>query len=82
MIQKLIKNLHTNIGKYLISIILGLGLASLFRKSCDKRNCLIFEAPPLDDVKNNIYKHDGKCYKFKEKSVNCKPNTHKIVNFA
>ena len=82
MIQKLVKSLNTNIGKYMISIILGLGLASLFRKSCEKRNCLLFQAPSLDEVKNNIYKHDGKCYKFKEQSVKCKPKTHKIVDFA
>tara|TARA_Y100000389_G_C17451636_1_gene515268 strand:+ start:2287 stop:2535 length:249 start_codon:yes stop_codon:yes gene_type:complete len=82
MIQKLVKSLNTNIGKYMISIILGLGLASLFRKSCEKRNCLVFEAPPLDEVKNNIYKHNGKCYKFKENSVKCQPKTHKIVKFA
>ena len=75
MIQKLVKSLNTNIGKYMISIILGLGLASLFRKSCEKRNCLVFEAPPLD-------KHNGKCYKFKENSVKCQPKTHKIVKFA
>ena len=82
MLHNLINTLHTKLGKILVSILLGLGLASLFRNSCEKRNCLVFQAPPLDEVKENTYKHDGKCYKFKEKSVNCKPNTHKIVNFA
>ena len=82
MIHNLINSLNTKLGKYMVSIILGLGLASLFRISCEKRNCLVFKAPPFDEVKQNIYRHVGKCYKFKEKSVNCSPKTHKIVNFA
>ncbi len=34
------KFFHTTTGKYLMSIILGLGLASLFRKVCKDKNCL------------------------------------------
>ena len=82
MIHNLVNSLNTKLGKYMVSILLGLGLASLFRKSCEKRNCLVFEAPSFDEIKENVYRHDGKCYKFKERSVNCNPKTHKIVNFA
>lgn len=58
-------------GKYLFSILLGLGLATLFRKACNSRNCLVFKAPTLSEIKGKIYSHNNKCYKFKETSVSC-----------
>ena len=81
MIKNILKAMHTQRGKYLISVILGIGLASLFRKVCDKRNCLIFRAPPLEEVKSNIYSYDSKCYKFSEKAMKCNP-VKKQVDFA
>ena len=56
--------LHTDFGKKLISIILGLGIASLFRKVCNDRNWLVFKGPEIDIVDNKIFKQNGKCYKF------------------
>ena len=40
--------LYSSFGQKLISILLGLGLATLFRKVCNDRNCLIFKGPELD----------------------------------
>jgi len=71
--------LHTNNGRYVISIILGFGLASLFRKVCKDRNCIIFKAPPLDKVTNNTYAYGDKCYTFKEKLTKCSENKEKIA---
>ena len=67
------KMLHTDNGKYAISFILGMGLASLFRKVCKYRNCLVFKAPPLDEVTKNTYTYGDKCYTFKETLVKCNP---------
>lgn len=72
--------LHSKVGKILISILLGLGLASIFRKSCENRNCMIFHAPPISKIKNKIYKFNDKCYTFKEKAVSCDMNK-KIIKF-
>jgi len=66
-------------GKYVISVILGLGLASIFRRVCKERNCLIFKAPSFKEIKGNIYKYGDKCYKFKEHAVPCKKG--EIVEF-
>jgi len=65
------KFIHTARGKYLFSILLGFGLATLFRKSCNSRNCLIFKAPNLDNIKDKIFNHNNKCYQFNEESTNC-----------
>lgn len=71
MFQNILKSINTNIGKYLISIIFGLGLSSLFRKVCNNRDCIVFHAPSLETLNNTTYKYDNKCYKFKETAVKC-----------
>jgi hypothetical protein len=63
-----------------MSILLGLGLASLFRTVCKDKDCIIFHAPPLEEIKDKIYKYDNKCYKYTTKSVVC-DKTKKIITF-
>ena len=82
MIQNILKSMHTEFGRYLISVILGIGLASIFRKSCESRNCLVFNAPPFKEIQESVYNHNGKCYRFEEKSVTCRPDIRKQVEFA
>ena len=69
MIAKITK---TDLGKSIISIIIGLGIAALFRKVCNDRSCIIIKGPPIQNVVNNIYSFDGKCYKYKTKKTSCK----------
>ena len=58
-------------GRYAFSLLLGLGLATLFRKVCNSRNCLVFKAPSLDQIKGKVFGHNKKCYKFEEEHVSC-----------
>lgn len=82
MITNLKRFLNSYIGQILASAILGFGLASIFRKSCENRNCLVFHAPSnLKDVEHNVYKYNEKCYKFKPTTMKCDSNK-KILNFA
>ena len=81
MFKNIIAMLNTKSGKYLISIIFGIGLACIFRKSCQSRHCLHFKGPDIDTVKNNVYKYNNKCYIFKESAVTCKPKQRKQVRF-
>lgn len=71
MFQNILKSVNTDIGKYLISIILGLGISSLFRKACNNRDCIVFQAPSLETLNNTTYKYNNKCYNFKETAVKC-----------
>ena len=68
MIKKLAKN---EMGKVIISIILGLGIAALFRKVCNDRDCLVIRGPPISEVEKNVYSFDGQCYKYKAKPTSC-----------
>jgi hypothetical protein len=69
--NNLIKTIHTPNGKMVISVILGIGLASLFRKVCTGRSCLVFKAPDFNEVEKTTYSHDNKCYRFEKQSVSC-----------
>jgi len=77
----MMKLIHTNNGRYAISFILGIGLASLFRKICTDRNCLIFKAPPLEEVTKNTYAYGNKCYTFKEQLTKCNSENKQRVSF-
>jgi hypothetical protein len=72
------KLFNTDTGKKLMSVILGLGLATLFRESCKSHNCIVYQSPPLDELTKKTYRHNGKCYKFKEESVSCDANKKNI----
>lgn len=74
------KFVHTERGKILMSILLGFGLASLFRQICKDNNCVSFRAPPLDDFKDKIYKNNGKCIKYSPVATKCSFNA-KTVSF-
>ncbi len=71
---------HTATGKLIMSILLGFGLASLFRTVCKGKNCLVFHAPPLDGFKDKIYQHGDKCFKYTPVATKCLTNS-KIVTF-
>ena len=73
--------LYSKIGQIIISMLLGLGLASMFRKACTKRNCIKFTGPSVGDVKDKIYKFNDKCYSFTTRAESCNKNK-KQVSFA
>ena len=79
--MNLTRLIYSDVGRYIISILLGLGLATLFRKVCNERNCIVFRGPALNKVKGQVFKFNDKCYQFDEKISNC-DDTKKIVNFA
>lgn len=79
MIKNFTRMMHTAYGQLLISVVLGVGLASLFRKTCTEKGCYKFIAPKVSETENNIYLHDGHCYKFKTQT---KPCGEKPISFV
>ena len=63
--------LYTDLGRIFISIILGLGLATLFRKVCTDKSCILFNGPIISDLEGKIYKHGEKCYKYSTRTDKC-----------
>lgn len=60
------------LGAKLISLLLGLGLAAVFRQSCRGNGCVVVTSPPKDVVAKQVYELDGECYKYQPYTVQCK----------
>ena len=75
------KFVHTDTGKYVMSILLGIGLATFFRQVCKGKDCLTYNAPPIEEIDEEIYKFNDKCYKMTKNAVKCN-SKKEIFNFA
>ena len=62
--------LSQNFGAIMISIILGLGFASLFKRVC-KNNCIIYKVDNYKNIKSSIYEWNDNCYKYEKVDVMC-----------
>lgn len=81
MIQSFQRAVHTGYGRILISILLGLGLSSLFRKACKGSNCIQFKAPSIKCLEGEIFKHGDTCHEFKAVTKNCELQKKQRVSF-
>jgi hypothetical protein len=64
---------NTPIGRNIVSILLGIGLATLFRRACTDKNCIVFNGPIISEVEGKTFKHGDKCYKYSTVSEKCDP---------
>jgi hypothetical protein len=68
----MIKNmLNDTAGSIIISVILGLGLAAVFRRACRGDNCVVIKAPSMKEVSESVYRLDDACYKYTPEVVAC-----------
>jgi hypothetical protein len=75
------KFVHSKTGKIIMSVLLGIGLATFFRTVCKGTRCKIISSPPLTEIDGQTYKFNDKCYTFEKQSMSCKSNK-KTVNIA
>lgn len=69
-------------GKIIMSILLGIGLATLFRSVCDHESCTEYVAVQPKEIKNKIIKNNGKCYTYNIETTQCDTNNgKKIIKF-
>ena len=78
------KFVKSNTGKFLMSILLGFGLATFFREVCKGKRCKIISSPPVKEIDDQVYKFNNKCYKFNMNPINCSKNktTIEMVTIA
>lgn len=74
---KLRKFIGSRTGVIICSILLGLGLSSIFKMSCDSNNCIIMKAPDMSDKK--VLKYNNKCYEPSENIETC-DTKKRIIN--
>jgi hypothetical protein len=65
------KLLRDRFGSILVSVILGLGLAAIFRKACTGDGCVVIKAPSTKDIDNYVYQIERSCYKYTPQVVSC-----------
>lgn len=73
--------LNSDLGRVFISILLGLGLATLFRKVCKDKNCIKFSGPVIGDIEGKTYKYGDKCYTYTSNPTKC-DNAKKVVDIS
>ena len=61
---------YDNTGQIIVSALFGLALALLFRRIC-KDNCVIYSAPEIKDIEENIFNLEDTFYKYKSYPVKC-----------
>lgn len=72
------KFVHSNTGKIIMSILLGLGLATFFRTMCKGKRCRIVTAPPMEEIVDQVYKFNDKCYKIDTNPISCDKNKRTV----
>ena len=66
-------------GIIIVSVIFGLGLASLFRKVCEDRDCIVIRGPNRTETDKFYYKNDSACYKYTPVVAECKDNDEDVI---
>lgn len=63
----------------LVSLLLGFGLAALFRPLCKGPECVVLRGPPVNKIRGSVYQFGSKCVEFNTKPVEC-PKQGEIVD--
>jgi hypothetical protein len=74
--------LRSREGEIFISVILGFGIATLFRRVCKGRSCVVIKGPKLSEVQEYVYRIDDRCYQYKPRMVACEEAPGAAVSAA
>ena len=67
----------------LISVLWGLGLATLFSSVANKRNCIIVRGELPEQIEQKIFQYpdlENKCYQYKSYIQPCSKEIYPVVN--
>ncbi len=79
MLENAMKNPYFN---YIFSFVLGMALVFVVRPVCNNATCgEVFKAPPVEEIKQAVYRINDKCYEFKPNTVDC-PSKGVIESFT
>ena len=63
---------------FIFSFLWGLGIAVLLMRKCMDGYCVVVQGPKKEEIKDNIFKVDGKCYTFEPKLAKCEKTKEMI----
>ena len=65
------KILESRVGAIVLRVILGLGLAAVFRQVCKGNDCIVVKGPNMEEVNKYYYKIDDNCFKYTPYVTQC-----------
>ena len=63
-----------------MSVILGLGLASIFRRTCSNKKCLMFVPPEMATLKDDVYEYDESAISISHTLLNAIRQKHWFID--
>lgn len=75
--MNLLSKMKTPSGKIIMSILLGIGLATLFRSVCDDESCIEYVAAQPKEFKSKVIRNNGKCYTYNVETTDCNSDKNK-----
>ena len=69
---------YDDTGQIIVSALFGLALALLFRRIC-KDNCVLYSAPDIKEIEENVFNLEDTCYKYKSYAVKCNAKDKPLV---
>jgi hypothetical protein len=54
-----------------MSLLIGFGIAAIFRPLCKGPECVILRGPPVSDIRGAVYQFGSKCVEFDAKPIEC-----------
>ena len=67
----MIEAARTPAGTVIVSVILGLGLAAIFRRACKGNECVVIRAPELSRTQGHVYRIEDDCYTYTRTPAQC-----------
>jgi len=64
---------------FIISCVIGFGLAAIMRPICKGPDCIIIRGPEVVKFQNTVYQFGESCYEFKVKPVTCPVDRSDLV---
>lgn len=61
---------YTDNGQIVVSCIIGLGIAFMFKRVCAD-NCTIYRAPLISEIEGKKFKLEDTCYQYSPIIVDC-----------
>jgi hypothetical protein len=67
--------MRSETGSIVVSVILGLGLATVFRRACSGGACIVVKGPPVKEISNNTYKINDDCWRYTPYVTRCEEDS-------
>lgn len=64
---------------FIISCLIGFGLASMMRPLCKGPDCIVIRGPEIASFQDSVYQIGESCYEFKVKTMSCPADKQGLV---